>query len=338
MFPLLLRMGLRPTRRFVLTVVGVAVCTMYIFGSFSLVSGLHRVSSFFSPEDDFEGVFSCDAGSFFTADDVVLNGSYVFGLVLPMEIVGVNGSFFGVGFYDVGVMGFPPPPMGECFVPSSSPLSSLAGGNISVVFPGYASEDFVLGVTGVYSSSLFPENWVVVNLSFVQGLVGGEFFNFAVVNGSVVSVESGLVVSSFPSLSSFFSEGLRDVERDLFLVVFFASLISGLIVYTVVHLEILARAGDVVVLRGVGGSARHLFLVFGSQGLVVGFLGGVFGVALGTLAASFISTAITFFGSFSLLSPSFSLFNTFFAVGVSVLTSFFASATAVYMYSRGGVV
>ena len=85
---------------------------------------------------------------------------------------------------------------------------------------------------------------------------------------------------------------LRAFRVNLFALAGVALLVGMFLVYNTVLISILRRRRDVGVLKTLGVSPRQIFMAFLSEGLVLGLLGSIAGIALGTVIAEGILTLV----------------------------------------------
>jgi putative ABC transport system permease protein len=73
------------------------------------------------------------------------------------------------------------------------------------------------------------------------------------------------------------------ITTFLSLIGFIALLLGGVGVASAIHVHVSSRVGTVATLRCLGASTKEVFSIFLIQGLLVGFIGSILGVALGVL-------------------------------------------------------
>ena len=292
MWLLSLKIALRPNKRFLLAVLGVAICVMYISGSSAFVGGLKDSRERLLQEEN-NSYFFCTkdvdvSKSLFTEEErgEMGNTEAFWGVMTPV-------SFSNVSTY---MLGFSDPLLLIAANPELENYSGILVGPMLVdkIDNETLSLDSMSGteqafVEGFYESSLFPPDWIVASPVFVRdagGLPDGGYSFFITQNLSGMD-EEGLVVQQLASKQGFFVEGVEQVESDLWLLSTISGVIAIIVVYTLMQVEILARKGDIKVLQGIGGGRGWIVGVFTLEAAVAAVIGGFLGVILGIVAVSY---------------------------------------------------
>jgi len=84
---------------------------------------------------------------------------------------------------------------------------------------------------------------------------------------------------------------MQDMIR--YILSFVVLMIAAFGIYNILNMMILQKRGEIAILRSMGYEAGDIIQLFLSQGLILGFLGGILGLLLGTLVCLYIQT-ITF--------------------------------------------
>lgn len=74
---------------------------------------------------------------------------------------------------------------------------------------------------------------------------------------------------------------MQDIIRYIISLVIL--IIAIFVIFIVLNMMVMQKRGEISILRSMGYEARDIILLFFSQGLILGFLGGIVGMALGTL-------------------------------------------------------
>jgi lipoprotein-releasing system permease protein len=78
-----------------------------------------------------------------------------------------------------------------------------------------------------------------------------------------------------------------------YILSFVVLVIAGFVIYIVLNMIVMQKRGEIAILRSMGYEAGDIIQLFLSQGLILGFIGGLVGLGLGTVVCLYIQT-ITF--------------------------------------------
>jgi len=84
---------------------------------------------------------------------------------------------------------------------------------------------------------------------------------------------------------------MQDMIR--YILSFVVLMIAAFGIYNILNMMILQKRGEIAILRSMGYEASDIILLFLSQGLILGFIGGILGLGLGTLVCLYVQS-ITF--------------------------------------------
>ncbi len=112
---------------------------------------------------------------------------------------------------------------------------------------------------------------------------------------------------------------LKKVELLMFLVTAMVLIAAGASVASTMSTTVLERTKEIGLMKAMGGSRRTVLLIFGSEALLLGILGGVAGWLVGNLLAVMVTSTV--FAAPAELFPGFVLL----AVAVSLLLALFGS-------------
>lgn len=142
-------------------------------------------------------------------------------------------------------------------------------------------------VAGRYSSSLFPSEWVLAGVEFVQRLASQPGrFNFAVSSAltrdEISSLETrGFVVQGMTGIVPFLRSSVDEVESDAYLAIVPSAVAVGILAYSFVGAETADRRHDIGILKTLGAGRRRILSYLAANAVIVCAYGGLVGLALG---------------------------------------------------------
>ena len=271
---------------------GIALCTMFIVASFSVVGGLR--TSMDKLSDNFESDLYLVTWDGFAGPESLSSlinqsalGAYTFAVVEPLgmsvtvfavsdpnhilpEVLAVDGNNVRVG--------------------SSLSLT----GNISL----HAIGEVDAVVVGKYSSSIFPSNWILGNQSLVYSLADrpGEEYNFAIAKS--LSPEElrtlewrGFHVQRFVGIIQFLDSGINEIQADATWVLVPSSVFVALLAYSYIGSEISDRRHEIGILKTIGAGRRKVLSYILSGAVLTCGWGAALGLALGIVLSYGLATA-----------------------------------------------
>jgi len=279
------------------TSLGIALCTMFIVASFSVVGGLRtsmdRLSANYSTDLYLLTMPGDDGLRFFSVAELFnLYPNYAMGTVttahiLPQDIdvtvFSVTDEFrvlretFAVGDID-------------CL--SGSALGML--GDVTIVGRSTVNST----VEGKYSSTLFPNDWLMCSSGLMAELVGEPStpYNFAfakALNSSQVQSlqAAGFVVQPTVGIMDFLSSGVDEIEDDATWVLVPSSFVIAVLAYSFTGAETADRRHDIGIMKTLGAGRKRVLGYLVLNAFVISAYGGLFGVALGVVLSYAMSTA-----------------------------------------------
>ncbi|MCK4717325.1 MAG: hypothetical protein KAT70_01555, partial [Thermoplasmata archaeon] len=254
MWLLSLKMALRPNKRSILAMMGVAVCLMYVSGTTALVDGLKEGKERFM-EERTEQYYICSKddslSSLFTPEEVEIIGNegVVWGVVTPVIIFDMD--TFLLGFDDASNM------MCSCPLVENStgvllgPLLPEEEGNSTNLSTSSGERTIMIegrldNLTS-QGTMFFPPDWIVSTPEHVRDCGGQSagVFSFFITTDIASLDTAGLVVQPLISKDAFFVESMGQVESALWLLTTMAGMITLVVIYNLMHVEIMARSKDI---------------------------------------------------------------------------------------------
>ncbi|MDG6220440.1 MAG: ABC transporter permease [Candidatus Thermoplasmatota archaeon] len=340
-----LKIALRPNKRFVLAIIGVAICILYISGTTALVGGLREGRQMLMEEND-GAYYLCSKSpdlsqSVFTVEEVgdIGWGRHLWGVLGVVQFCNV--TTYVAGFEDYsGLMQNPPVIENENGIILGSMLEDVWNVNCTHLQtssgPKPMSVESVLEAGDASSQSLFPPDWIFSTSDYARECAGkpaGSYSFFITKDVEGIDTD-GLFIQHLTSKEEFFLKGVEQVESNLWLLTSISSIIALLVVYNIMQVEISARKKDIKILRGVGGSRRWIMGVFTFEAGAASFLGACFGIILGIVGANLIISCFSLVGYTVMLAPSADLGSVAVPFTMALATGFVGGATASFMNTR----
>ena len=288
-FPLLFRFG----RRARSTSLGIALCTMFIVASFSVVSGIRASTE--NLRDNFEPDYflvtkpSSDGLSHFAESDLgAVAAKSAFGTIVDCFTLPVSESLTVFSIED----------------PSHVLNEAITGPQGSEVLAGTDLDlpvNITLGSTsatviGKFSSTIFSPHWILGSNQLVSGLGGKGGFNFAVSKGltkdEISTLEgSDLSVTPMTGIIQFLDSGIGEIENDALWVLVPSAFVIGVLAYSFIGSETADRRHEIGIVKTIGaGRSRIMWYLLANAALICAW-GGLLGVAFGIVLSYGISTA-----------------------------------------------
>jgi len=278
------------------TSIGIALCTMFILASFSVVGGLKssmdRLEGNFAPEFYLVTKPSSSGPSFFEPSallgilDNCAYGSFVHVVIdsdRPATLFSMsdNGNLFPTVAKPTG---------SEVYVQSGDL------GTFNVTSPS-ATES--VAVAGILNHDLFPGDWILASRDIVDELSDEPgLANFAVIDALSEEQRDRLAIDGFSIQSTigiidFLGQSVEQIQGDVIIVLIPSSFVIAVLSYGFVGCETADRRHDIGILKTIGaGRARILRSLF-ANALLVSLWGGALGVALGIVLSYALSTAVS---------------------------------------------
>jgi len=167
------------------------------------------------------------------------------------------------------------------------------GGNVTLEaeFEGSAT------VSGVFSSTMFPSDWLMCGDDLMRTVTGAEEaeYNFAIVadptESQLSSLEAdGFVVQPVIAILEFLESGVQELQTDAYLVLLPSTFVVGVLVYSFLGSEVVDRRREIGILKTIGAGRRRLFSYLLTNALLITAWGAALGLALGIILSYAIAT------------------------------------------------
>jgi lipoprotein-releasing system permease protein len=168
-----------------------------------------------------------------------------------------------------------------------------AGDKIRLSNAQGASEPFT--VTGVFDlqNKELNQRWVLVSLRSAQTLLNlsGDVSAIEVTVAEIFEAESiaqrlaaatGLVAESWMKLNGQLLIALQSQSSSSNMIQFFVIVAVALGIASVLYVSVVQKSREIGILRAMGAQTRDVLKIFIIQGLLVGLVGSLFGVLIGT--------------------------------------------------------
>ncbi|MCU0853253.1 MAG: ABC transporter permease [Thermoplasmata archaeon] len=271
---------------------GIALCTMFIVASFSVVDGLGV--SMDTLQDNFNSDYSLlvssdesylayfEKGSLGDFEDRVAYGVY-------NEILGVDADIR----HQVFALDDPHGILPESFSVSGNQV--LAGLDLNVS-GGLSLEGTNVTVIGKFSSTIFSPAWLLCSMDLMEGFTDrpGER-NFAIAGqltrAEVSEIESlGFSVVEMVGIVQFLDSGMDEIETNAIWVLVPSSFVIAVLAYSFLGMETADRAHDIGILKTVGAGRRKILSYLLFNALAMSAWGAALGLALGIVLSYGVST------------------------------------------------
>ena len=295
------------------TSLGIALCTMFIVASFSIVGGLRTSmdalqSNFTS--DYYLATKSGPSGlEFFTESSVIEIADWsAFGVFAEAYTV-PDGTLADLFAIDDQRLVLPEKHIvsgSEILKGQDCPLS----GEIVLEAQGVVNAT----VTGVFSSSIFPSSWAFGSLELLGNLTqhpGG--FNFIVAKdltqaGKAYLESTGFSLQPLVGIIEFLDSGVKEIEDDANWALIPSAFVIAVLAFSFIGTETADRRHDIGIIKTVGAGRRRIMFYLLASALIISAWGGLLGLALGVVLSYGISTmASSMFTSVFLIKASESL-------------------------------
>lgn len=274
----------------------IALCTMFIVASFSVAAGLQ--SSMDTLMDNFSSEHylitrqSSDGPALFGTEDILsIADEAAFGLFTRAVANpdGVSITAFSI-VDDSGVLD-------ETL--STTGYDVLIGPDLrltgTIIIE--AEHEASATVTGGYSSSMFPSDWLLCSEELMRTLLGagGSEVNYAIISSpsqeQMTTLEDeGFVVQPMIAILEFLDSGVQELRRDTLLVLLPSSFVVGVLVYSFLGSEVSDRRREIGILKTIGAGRRRLFSYLITNALLITAWGAALGLALGIILSYGIAT------------------------------------------------
>ena len=275
----------------------IALCTMFIVASFSVIAGLQTSVDALTgnfEEEHFlvtrpDGV---DPGLFDRLSVDACCGEAAFGLYAVVAAQPADEDITAFSFDDEHglVAERYAVDANEALVGTQLDLS----GAVSLQM-GDSSE--IVVVSGSYTSSVFPSNWLLCNHEVMASLTsaGASQYNFAIVDSltaeeAALLKDDGFVIQPMVAILGFLESGAEDVQSAAMWVLLPSSFVVAVLVYSFIGSEIADRRREIGILKTIGASRKRLVSYLMADAFLVTAWGAALGIALGIILSYGISS------------------------------------------------
>jgi len=327
------RMLARRSRRATWTIVGLALCAMYLTGTISLVGGLHETTA---------GI----AGTFQQGPIVAYDGDHLLTSRISSSAIDAKGldcakvsltdvrvSPGSSGFFVTTYAAYASDPYDILQLPDAniSKGSVIIGKRLSDRFSEIGVNLFVgsvlrltcptgsaqVSVEAIYvSSALIPPDWMLISGEDFKSLDAGSVdrCSFVVLEqgdepGRAALESIGLKTQNSMAVINFFEKGIFQIEQALWGLIAITSVIVGLLVYSTLSIEVGMRKPDIRLLKKMGAGPGRVAGLFAGRGLYFALCGAAIGVAAGCLAANMLISMAAARGLTTMIIPKADLFS-----------------------------
>jgi ABC-type antimicrobial peptide transport system permease subunit len=353
---LLLKLSMKGNKRIVFTIIGIAVCIMYLTGTIGMVGGLdvgttklsdrvkqgpviafdESLNSSFIPQTVIEELTG-DHTSYriaeveLYANDTRVLTTYAFSsanITEKMKDAPENFSILGSDI--VGLM-------------VELNISVAQGSNLTLAASGTS---FNVSYNSTYialqqAGTKFPNDWILVSNSTIKALKpalenGYSFLILPQENERDIEYlrSSGYETMQTASFLGFFEHGIYQIENDLWGIIAASAIVITILVYSIMSIEVQYKIEDIRILRYLGGSRKLVMGVFVLKSFFISLLGGILGVALGVVAMNAITSFSPLIGFNTLVIPQASWFSVALPFFVAVLFGLVGGMLPSYKASR----
>jgi hypothetical protein len=274
----------------------IALCTMFIVASFSVAAGLQ--SSMDTLMDNFSSehyLITTQSGSgpdlFDEGEVSSLVEHAAFGLFSKASAEPGNTSMIAFCVADDHQV------LDETLSTEGSDALAGTGLPLSGSVTLEAGSLVEATITGKYSSSVFPSDWLLCSEQLMRSLLatGDGTFNFAVIASPsseemTLLTDAGFVVQPMIAVLEFLESGAQELRNDALLVLLPSSFVVGVLVYSFLGSEIADRRREIGILKTIGAGRTRLFSYLLTNGLLITAWGAALGLALGIILSYGIAT------------------------------------------------
>lgn len=274
---------------------GIALCTMFIVASFSVVSGLNN--SMEALERNFETDLSLvakpgPAGNQFFERDAVssLIPQAAFG-IYTLASVGSHGQI-GLLAAEGNLQLLPGIPEVQGNEMLAGPDSRLVG---NLTLTGRSTAVGV--VVGTYQSPISPSDWYLCGMPLVENLTGSSGLrNFAIAENLTTTNRESLVAGGFSvqaviGIIDFLGSGVDEVQADVTWALVPSVFVIAVLAYSFLGTETADKRHEIGVVKTLGAGRWKVLRYLMSDALLISAWGGLLGIALGIVLSYGMSTA-----------------------------------------------
>ena len=271
----------------------IALCTMFIVASFSVVSGLQ--ASMDSLVGNFEEEFyivtypGASAPSMFHRDAVdSVDDTAAFGIFMSVRADPLEDAITVFTVVDEHAI------LREGLTVDGN--ETLAGSQLAL--SGFITLDGVdATVSGAFSSSIFSSSWLFCSHDLMATLaeVGSSEFNFAIIQkpspGQVAALnDEGFMVQPMMAILGFLQSGVSEVRSATMWVLMPSSFVVAVLMYSFLGSEVIDKRREIGVLKAIGAGRKRLVTYLMTDAFLITAWGAALGLALGIILSYGIAT------------------------------------------------
>ena len=142
-----------------------------------------------------------------------------------------------------------------------------------------------------FSSVMFPDNWLLGNLSVARNLSGiNSGYSFLII--PEYREYTGYTTASMVSILSYFVASSEEVGLDLIMLEFVSLIIITVLVNTIMWIEVKENEKNIAIMRSIGSKNSQILYIFMLRGVFITLFGVVFGIFLGVIMSYTVSTVV----------------------------------------------
>lgn len=267
------------------------------------------------------GIYPLEEASLFNLNDYVVQGS-------PQDLKSnENGILLGIGI--------------------AKKMSLKVGERIQI--STIKGDVFPLKIVGLYQSGVADIDAVksFVNLKTAQKILGEAENYITDINVKLFDIEQAVPLSKkierqfqltaidIKTANAQFDTGTTIRNLITYAVSITLLIVAGFGIYNILNMLIYEKMNDIAILKATGFSGKDVQLIFMSQAMIIGFVGGVLGLLIGYVLTSIIATipfqteALPTVKTYPInLQPSFFVIGFLFAMVSTFLAGYFPSLKA----------
>ena len=275
------------------TSLGIALCTMFIVASFSVVSGIRASTE--NLRDNFEPDYFLLAKptqqglSFFAVSDLGdVSGKTALGTFVECHVAPISESLTVFSIKD-------PSHVLKETLTEPSDTDVLVGTDLNLPM-NITLGSTLATVIGKFSSSIFSPLWILGSSTLVGGLAGDDGSNFALSKGlsdiEISTLEKlGFSVTPMTGIVQFLDSGINEIENDALWVLVPSAFVIGVLAYSFIGSETADRRHEIGIVKTIGAGRRRVMWYLLADAAIICAWGGLLGVAFGIILSYGISTA-----------------------------------------------
>lgn len=274
----------------------IALCTMFVVASFSVVAGLQRSMDLLMENFEEEYFILTKPGDtsplFFEGEEVTsvvadaALGVFAFAKAEPADVsltaftISGGGSVLGESYEVVG-------------------NDTLAGTSLDLdgYFTLTAARSQPAAVVGEFSSSVFPSDWLLCSDELMTSITGAANTerNFAIIRTPTEeqadSLERlGFVLQPMVSVLDFLEAGVGEIRTDALWVLAPSSFVIAVLAYSFLGAEMADKRREIGILKMIGASRRRILGYSIGNALLITAYGAALGLALGIVLSYAVAT------------------------------------------------